>query len=66
MVVAKMTCTKAEDGQIELSPVTSGSKENEQFYKYTPGGAVSLSTVNEAAAAYFEPGKEYYVRFEAA
>jgi hypothetical protein len=48
---------------ITLNPVTSGSVENEQFYKMTPGGAIQLSTVNEDAAAQFEPGRTFYVDF---
>lgn len=72
-VRAKFQCTsvtpnnaeKPEDkgSSIHLSPVTSGSKENEDFYRWTPGGEIFLSTVNEAAAASFIPGKEYYVDF---
>jgi hypothetical protein len=64
MVRAKFKCSgKTDDGQVELQPVTSGSAENEQFYKWTPGGQIRLSTVNEAALAEFEVGKEYYVDF---
>ena len=44
-----------------LSPVTSGSKENEEFYKWTPGGQINLSTMNPAAAAQFVPGRVFYV-----
>lgn len=50
-------------GAVSLSPVYSGSPENEQFYKWTPGGNISLSTVNGAAFGAFEVGKEYYVDF---
>lgn len=57
--------TKAEGGanRVELRPVTGGSPENEQFYKWTPGGSIDLQTVNEAAAAQFEPGAQFYVDF---
>jgi hypothetical protein len=48
---------------IKLSPVMDGSAENKEFYKYSPSGAIELGTVNEAAAAMFEVGKEYYVDF---
>ena len=47
--------------QITMRPVTSGSPENEKFYRYTPCGELSLQTVNEEAAKQFEPGKEYYI-----
>lgn len=48
---------------IKLNPVMSGSKENEEFYKYSPSGSIELGTINEAAATSFEIGKEYYVDF---
>ena len=48
---------------IELSPVVSGSPENEGFYAATPGGSIRLDTVNHAVGAQFELGGEYYVDF---
>ena len=48
---------------VEMLPVTSGSSENESFYRYTPSGKVELGTVNEAAANSFEIGKQYYLDF---
>jgi len=50
-------------GAVFLSPVVSGSQENEAFFRWTPGGNIHLQTVNPAALAEFEPGKEYYVDF---
>lgn len=50
-------------GTVKLVPVTSGSEENKQFYKWTPSGEINLMTVNEAAFAAFELGKQYYVDF---
>ena len=49
--------------RIKLSPVTSGSPENEAFYSCTPGGSIELSTVVASAAAEFDIGKEFYVDF---
>ena len=46
---------------ISLSPVYSGSEENKQFFAATPGGQLNFYTVNEAALAEFEQGKEYYI-----
>lgn len=73
MVRAKFRCTgkvhnqatseQDEGYSISLTPVVGGSKENEEFYKWTPGGSVLLSTVNPAAAEKFEEGKEFYVDF---
>lgn len=66
-VRAKFTCVKAEksydSGQVELEPVIDGSPENEEFYKWTPGGRIHLGVVNDAAFERFEVGKSYYVDF---
>lgn len=48
---------------VELWPVTSGSEENKQFYKWTPSGKIELVTINAAAAEQFEVGAEYYIDF---
>lgn len=48
---------------IELLPVINGSPENEQFFKWTPGGTIKLQTVNPEAAKQFEPGKAMYIDF---
>ena len=65
-VRAKFRCVE-NDGQkqiIRLEPVTSGSKENEQFFKYTPGGSIVFAGLaNPAAAEQFVVGEEYYVDF---
>lgn len=57
--------TESEGGMktVRLHPVTSGSPENAEFYKYTPGGSIDLSTLNPAAASQFVPGKSFYVDF---
>lgn len=57
--------TDAGDGLaiITLYPVVGGNPENESFFKATPGGSISLSTVNAEAAKAFEAGKSYYVDF---
>lgn len=66
-VRAKFTCEAIEpdtDGAgatIRMSPVITGSAENEQFFKYTPGGQLVLSTVNQAAVEQFAVGKSFYV-----
>jgi hypothetical protein len=48
---------------INLSPVTGGSEENDRFFASTPTGTITLTTVNMEAAKQFENGKEYYVDF---
>jgi hypothetical protein len=43
--------------------VTSGSPENDEFFKWTPTGHIALSTINPAAAEQFEVGALYFVEF---
>lgn len=74
-VRCKMTCNAKErldygsEGigyEIRLAPVTYGSQENDDVFKWTPGGGVHLVTVNGRAAEGFVIGKEYYVDFSPA
>ena len=48
-VRAKFKCielTQTENGEkIKLIPVTSGSKENESFFKWTPYGSIEIGTI---------------------
>lgn len=62
-VRAKFRCNVVdkENGTVDMWPVVGGSPENKKFFKFTPAGHLSLSTVNENAIAQFEEGKEYYV-----
>lgn len=49
--------------EAQLEAVTTGSAENAEFFKWTPSASIKLSTLNPTAAAYFVPGKEFYVDF---
>ena len=67
-VRCKMKCSKTEENAdgthcVEMFPVTSGSTENETFFKWTPGGQLTLRVLNEQ---HFKPGKEYYIDIEEA
>lgn len=63
-VTGKERIQEGDDGMtIQLHPVYTGSLENQEFYKWTPGGNISMSTVNAKAAEYFVVGREYYVDF---
>lgn len=62
-VVSNMPVPYGSGATITLSPVISGSVENESFYSYTPGGSIQLSTVNQTAADQFVVGKTFYVDF---
>jgi hypothetical protein len=50
-------------GKVTLSPVTSGSTENEKFFKFTPGGSLWMQTVNPDALKQFVPGQEVLIDF---
>lgn len=64
-VRCKFKCVGKEDNTdgstVTLEPVTYGSKENEDFFKYTPYGSFYFGTINREAAKQFEVNKEYYI-----
>lgn len=47
--------------QVAMNPVMSGSPENKEFYYYSPGGKIELTTINGAAAEQLVVGREYYI-----
>jgi len=47
--------------EVVLRAVTSGSPENELFWRYTPAGELRFSTEVERALRFFEPGAEYVI-----
>lgn len=49
---------------VSMSPVISGSEENNSFSKSTPSGKLELSISNENIYGYFIPGKQYYLTIE--
>ena len=56
--------TKRQDAwDVNLQAVSSGSKENESFWRWTPAGEIRLSTINPGAVEQFEPGAEFYIDF---
>lgn len=46
---------------VKLTPVINGSKENEEFFRYTPWGQFEIGSLNPEVAKQFKPGKEYYI-----
>ena len=48
---------------LTFEPVTSGSKENDQFFRCTPWGKLELGTINAEAASGFKVGGEYLLPF---
>lgn len=64
-VRSKFRCSRKEQTEggytVEFEPVTNGSPENEEFFKWTPWGKLEIGTVNAKAGQAFDVGKEYYV-----
>ena len=53
-----------DDGsEVVLFPVSTGSEENKDFWKYTPAGSIQMTIDNPEAVKQFEPGQEFYVDF---
>jgi len=60
------TATPAELQTITLAPVYDNgdpNHENTKFWQASPSGQIQLGTINAAAAAEFELGREYYIDF---
>lgn len=64
---AKFSCKKIEQTndtyRVTLEPVSSGSDENRDFFKWTPGGKIELQVVSSQTASQFKEGYDYYVDF---
>ena len=67
MIRAKFKCEevnkKIYSTEFVLNPVTTGSPENEDFFRTTPGGKISLLIRTQETPARFELGKFYFVDF---
>lgn len=61
--VESVKLNDVDGGTVKLTPVISGSAENESFFKWTPWGSIEIGTINMAAFAQFEQGAEFYVDF---
>lgn len=54
--------------RVKLAPVYANSRgdvcaENRDFYAATPSGELVMECVHATAAAYFRPGRCYYIDF---
>lgn len=49
--------------QVGLHVVTSGSPENDQYFKATPFGTINLGLLSHETGKAFVPGKDFYVDF---
>lgn len=47
---------------VKLQPVTTGSEENKNFWKYTPSGELTMNIHGEASDM-FNVGQEFYLDF---
>ena len=50
-----------EVATLKMTPVTGGSDENKEFWKWTPSGAFVVHSINKAAVDQLELGGEYYI-----
>lgn len=57
----ELTANGDGEGRVKLEAVTSGSEENDEFFKWTPYGVLDMGTINAQALAQFEEGDEFYV-----
>lgn len=64
-VFSKTVFSGSEYVQVVLQPVTSGSSENDNFFKWTPSGKLEMNLKTEVAEL-FEVGKSYYLDFSPA
>lgn len=51
----------AHDFNLKWHPVISGSKENEEYFKYTPWGELKLGGLKAIVANHLTVGKAYYL-----
>lgn len=51
---------------VTFQPVTGGSPDNQNFFKFTPYGEIKLGVINDAVVDKLEIGGEYYVDFSRA
>lgn len=69
-VVAKFQVDQVTISQsqtrVEMSPVTCGSPENENFFRWTPSGKITMDCTLPHVGSTFVPGREYSVQFFAA
>lgn len=65
-VRCKVVVNENDSGKLRMHTVYPGQEENDKFFEATPHGEIELGILNEAASAFFVPGKEYYVDFIAA
>ncbi len=61
--ICKFRCNEvrltAEGSAVTMTPVTSGSAENEKFFRFTPQGKLEMSVINPEVK--FTPGADYYL-----
>lgn len=60
---AKMPSYDNDGCYLVFTPVTTGSEENKEFFKYTPGGQIQLNICNPNVTEKFVLGEEYYCDF---
>jgi len=59
----KSVTNMANGSEVNLTPVTQGSDENSEFFKWTPYGEIKLGLVKPEQAEQFKPDAEFYIDF---
>lgn len=59
----ELTRYEGGNGKLVFQAVTSGSKENDEFFKYTPSGKIEMTLVSGKVLDMLEAGGEYYIDF---
>lgn len=57
----EVATTTGNEFQVEMTAVTDGSEENQEFFKYTPSGKIKLGVLEPKQADKFIVGDEYYL-----
>lgn len=60
-VRCKFKVDSVTNGNVVMTPVYTGSPENESFFQATPSGKLEFYCVNDAALDQLKPGVEYYI-----
>lgn len=63
----KVTCTAkeriGETDRLTFQPVTCGSPENSEFFRWTPAGQIDLWVVNPSVGERINVGTEFFLDF---
>ena len=59
--VISKTVSETNGTSLSMTAVMDGSTENEDFFKWSPAGSLTLNTINDEVGKQFYLGDEVYV-----